>query len=336
MAAFTCGAPAGGRIRQVLDGPIVGTIALAFDPRGRLVSGGVNMKVLRRTPGTAEAPTDVAESGKKSMVKDALSVPRADATVPVTAAKDTEEAASMPRKSHWKAWLAVVIAAFFVITLGLSFWLNARCGPNPSLSFSCPSCRKTQKVKAELVGKKIKCPQCAQPHLVPPLDKNQSAGKRRWSLGTALIAAATVAALGACLVLAGLEMADRAQVEEQQFSKETEKVRERETDTFDASKTFPGMKDQDLSRFRGMANLRTLILNDAPITDAGLKEINTLSGLTSLSLTNTEVTDAGLASLKNLTGLEELRLDRLSITDAGLVHLKAFPNLQVLTLCARP
>jgi DNA-directed RNA polymerase subunit RPC12/RpoP len=38
----------------------------------------------------------------------------------------------------------------------------------PSVSFACAGCGKTVKARAELAGKKVKCPQCGQVIPVPP------------------------------------------------------------------------------------------------------------------------------------------------------------------------
>jgi RNA polymerase sigma factor (sigma-70 family) len=321
----------GGQIRQVLEGHRSPVTALVFAPQnGHLVSAGQDARLLRWLP---EPPKALVEgpAGNEPFIHGKLrpeivaELSRLRKLQPVAPPDPAPEPA--PTKSHWKAWLALVMALFLGMTLALTYWFNRRT--RSPISFPCPACGNKLKVSAALAGKKGKCPQCGQSVQVPtPSSSTSRTFSMRALVGTGL----TVAAIVVCCVLAVLENTDGAKVEEKRLEKPVEIVMDLETTLFDAPQSAPDIGDKQLGRLQGMPNLRHLILNNAPITDAGLKDINSLVSLQSLSLTGTEITDAGLASLKDLNGLVELRLDRLRITDAGLEHLKAFPNLRKLTL----
>jgi hypothetical protein len=94
-----------------------------------------------------------------------------------------------------KGWLAAAAIIGLLIALGLlGGWLLARqrrragkapapdaeAGPGvaaPPICFACPGCGHGLKVKAELAGKKGKCPQCGQAVLVPgPAGSGQPGG----------------------------------------------------------------------------------------------------------------------------------------------------------------
>ena len=91
--------------------------------------------------------------------------------------------------------------------------------------------------------------------------------------------------------------------------------------------------DADLDSLRGLPSLEMLILNDTPITDAGLKRLQQQSHpkLTKLWIAGTRITDEGLYSVGQMAGLRDLALgDR--ITDAGLEKLLPLKNLEALWL----
>jgi hypothetical protein len=79
-------------------------------------------------------------------------------------------------------------------------------------------------------------------------------------------------------------------------------------------------------RFRAVSELHrlhTVVIDKNEVTDAGLKALRTCRELKSLSLVGAPVTDAGLAELEGLP-LTSLDLRRTQITDAGLAHLTGF------------
>jgi RNA polymerase sigma factor (sigma-70 family) len=261
-----------------------------------------------------------------------------------------------PTKSHWKLWLALLIGVSIIGLVVLGIWARRRAsnGGAPMsdeeaeavgavpITLSCSNCDKRLKVKATMAGKKVKCPQCGNVLEVasePKTDHESRPTKFQWSSPVLIGSAMLVAGLGACVILAILainEGHEKAVVENKKIEKEVKQIKEQAIETVDVPKSFPNLTDEGLSRFKGMATLRNLLLNSAPITDQGMKDVNTLTGLRNLSLSGTKVTDAGLASLTDLNNLDELRLDKLTITDAGLENLKAFPKLKKLTLWRDP
>ena len=82
---------------------------------------------------------------------------------------------------------------------------------------------------------------------------------------------------------------------------------------------------------KGLTELRSLVLNGALISDAGLKQLAGLRRLEFLVLTHVPVTDAGLQYLKGLTQLR-LDLQGTSITDAGLKQFYGLVNLRRLNV----
>jgi hypothetical protein len=80
--------------------------------------------------------------------------------------------------------------------------------------------------------------------------------------------------------------------------------------------------------------LATLVLGEAPITDAGLEQLPT--SIKILNLTGAQVTDAGLAHLRRLPRLELLRLGSAKVTDAGLEQIARLPGLRFLILVGTP
>jgi hypothetical protein len=80
------------------------------------------------------------------------------------------------------------------------------------------------------------------------------------------------------------------------------------------------------------ADVRTLRLGYAHVTDAGLKELAPFRNLTFLDLTEVKVTDAGLKELAGFKKLSTLGLYRTRVTDAGLKELEPLQNLTDLNL----
>jgi serine/threonine protein kinase len=203
-----------------------------------------------------------------------------------------------------------------------------------SVSFPCSQCGKTLKGKADLAGKRVKCPNCGKPTRVPgqqTIQAKVAPGRCWWKRLDVLVASAAAATFGVALV-AGVWLSRPPKVPYvSRLQILADRVRAQRTDIIDA-RPFSGVTDRDLEVIRELPYLRDLNLDHTETTDEGLKEIATIPSLVNLSLTNTQVTDNGLALLSSLTNIEFLRLDRLPITDAGLAHLRALPRLKKLSL----
>jgi uncharacterized protein (TIGR02996 family) len=92
------------------------------------------------------------------------------------------------------------------------------------------------------------------------------------------------------------------------------------------------ISDDQVQTVGQLTQLRGLVLEDMPVTGAGLAHLEPLRQLRSLNLTHTQVGDAGISHLRGMSGLEELRLWDTPITDAGLEHLRDLRQLKVLDL----
>ena len=80
---------------------------------------------------------------------------------PVVAAE--EEPTTGPRK-----WLvATGIALAILLVLAAILVVGYRRRRAPAVAFACAGCGKQLKSKAEMAGKKIKCPQCGSVAVVP-------------------------------------------------------------------------------------------------------------------------------------------------------------------------
>ena len=88
--------------------------------------------------------------------------------------------------------------------------------------------------------------------------------------------------------------------------------------------------DAGLEHLRGLRQLQVLDLDNTQVTDAGLEHLRGLTQLRWLYLDNIGVTDAGVKQLRGLTQLERLSLDDTQVTDAGLVHLRGLTKLEWL------
>ncbi len=122
----------------------------------------------------------VVNTGETPVAVDARLVDlrmRSGGPLPAGAA-DHEPAAPEPPKSRWKVWLAGAILGL-VVTLALGVWLitrqRRRAGSVPAQApavsstvlLTGPGCGKNLTARAEQAGKKLKCPQCAGPVVVP-------------------------------------------------------------------------------------------------------------------------------------------------------------------------
>jgi hypothetical protein len=90
--------------------------------------------------------------------------------------------------------------------------------------------------------------------------------------------------------------------------------------------------NDDLTKLRPLAELRSLDLDANQITDGGLKHVRQLTELRELLLAGADITDEGLTSLQTLTKLQHLGLTGTDVTDHGLEYLRGFKNLQCLQL----
>jgi hypothetical protein len=103
--------------------------------------------------------------------------------------------------------------------------------------------------------------------------------------------------------------------------------------------------DSDLACLDGLTGVRSIILQDNHLTDAGIVHLKKLPALESLWIGGTHTdasgktqpggmafTDATLAHLGEIKSLKRLTLASTGFTDAGLVHLKGLPNLRSLGL----
>ena len=89
--------------------------------------------------------------------------------------------------------------------------------------------------------------------------------------------------------------------------------------------------DEGLQHVQGLARLEQLRMNSTPITNAGLVYLKDLPRMETVELRGTRITDEGLKSLKKHP-LIWLDLSSTFITDEGLKHLKELPRLQQLRL----
>lgn len=96
------------------------------------------------------------------------------------------------------------------------------------------------------------------------------------------------------------------------------------------------LSDSALEAFRGLSNLRELILNDTPVTDASLVHLAELPDLNVLYARHTGITGRGFQKLVPLRHLETLFLDGAAVDDEGLVAIGRLPHLKVLWLTHTP
>ena len=88
--------------------------------------------------------------------------------------------------------------------------------------------------------------------------------------------------------------------------------------------------DEHTHLLQAFPEVRSLMLADTEITDAGLKDIVQLASLETLDLSTTQVTDCGLQHLAGLKKLDMLILGGCRIRDAGLAELSKLPMLRML------
>jgi len=91
--------------------------------------------------------------------------------------------------------------------------------------------------------------------------------------------------------------------------------------------------DELLERFRERTDVRSILLEDTDISDAGMAHIATMPNLKQLALTMADrVGDSGLAAIAGHKPLEKLWLYNTHISNDGLASLETFPGLSTLGL----
>ncbi len=95
---------------------------------------------------------------------------------------------------------------------------------------------------------------------------------------------------------------------------------------------FGRASDAKMAQIGQLDRVKTLILCQSPVTDAGLVQLEGMAELEGLHLGGTGVGDAGMAHLEGLTGLKQLKLDDTQVGDAGLDRLRGLTGLRLLVL----
>ena len=88
--------------------------------------------------------------------------------------------------------------------------------------------------------------------------------------------------------------------------------------------------DNALLRMTQCSRIDRLVLNGAPITDAGITHLRTMPQLVLLELRDTIVSDTCLSDLKTLQNLRWLDIRGTKITPTGKQELEQFlPNCRI-------
>jgi len=94
--------------------------------------------------------------------------------------------------------------------------------------------------------------------------------------------------------------------------------------------------DAWLPHLEGLAELRSLVITNARMTDTTFKYLTTLRRLEDLALRDSEITDAGLAHLPRLSNLRTLEFRDTIVPDAELEQMTSLHKLSSLTLWGTP
>jgi tetratricopeptide (TPR) repeat protein len=100
-----------------------------------------------------------------------------------------------------------------------------------------------------------------------------------------------------------------------------------------ADGAFSAVRDDDLSLFQQIPDLRILDLRGSSVSDEGLKHLSGLTSLRELNLDHTKIVGGGLVRLKELSSLIGLYLTHTNVSDADIVPLDGLRNLRRLNLC---
>jgi serine/threonine protein kinase/DNA-directed RNA polymerase subunit RPC12/RpoP len=185
--AFVWDADLGKRRQMWKPFPAAGakTGRLRMTRRGAAVSYSVaegaatDFTLLHELPVTEEDVTEVQFAGYTGGPTAALDVRFTDLRI-----RSGPNSSTAPgQRAGRKGWLAGAALLVLVLTLAFGFWLHLRqrrragTGPPgqqaepaaaaPPVSFPCAACGTRLKVRAELAGKKVKCPHCGKGTLVP-------------------------------------------------------------------------------------------------------------------------------------------------------------------------
>lgn len=90
--------------------------------------------------------------------------------------------------------------------------------------------------------------------------------------------------------------------------------------------------DEDLEVLRNQLGIRTLIIDEGIITDAGLNAIGSLTNLVHLRLRQSPISDEGLKHLLSLQNLRVLNLPQADVSIAGIESLTALTKLRQLRI----
>lgn len=92
------------------------------------------------------------------------------------------------------------------------------------------------------------------------------------------------------------------------------------------------VRDNDIKRLTGLANLRMIDLTFTDVTGESLRTLSSLKKLVSVRLEGCDVKNEHLAPLAEMPQLAMLYLGRTNVTDAGLKHIRGLRNLNLLQL----
>lgn len=91
----------------------------------------------------------------------------------------------------------------------------------------------------------------------------------------------------------------------------------------------PRIDDDVMRELSGLHQLKSLVLEQTQVTDAGLSAVRSMRDLETLSLAYSLVTDRGIAELQSLPKLADLKLTGTQITDATVPELAKLPAAKV-------